>query len=100
MVWERMAGGGKEPRLVRLEDQLHAELDLAGRKAIAELEPDSAPPVQEYANTGSPKYCAMVERIRQRLGLTTLQYQELGDMVEAIGLPKDKLCTYCWDGAE
>ena len=42
----------------------------------------------------------MVERIRQRLGLTSLKYQKLGDLVSAIGLPKEKLCTYCWDGAE
>ncbi|MHC4339421.1 MAG: amidophosphoribosyltransferase [Planctomycetota bacterium] len=77
-----------------------SELDLAGRKAISELEPDSTPDVQKYANTGSREYCAMVDRIRHRLGLTTLKYQELGDMVEAIGLPKDKLCTYCWDSCE
>ncbi len=42
----------------------------------------------------------MLERIRQRLGLTSLKYQELDDLVTAIGLPKEKLCTYCWDGAE
>lgn len=42
----------------------------------------------------------MVERIRQQLGLTTLRYQKLTDLVEAIGLAKEKLCTYCWDGAE
>jgi hypothetical protein len=29
-----------------------------------------------------------------------LKYQTLGDLVTAIGLPKEKLCTYCWDGAE
>jgi len=77
-----------------------SELDLAGRRSISELEPDAAPPFSEYADTGSEKYCAMVEGIRKRLGLTTLRYQELGDLVEAIGLPKDKLCTYCWDSAE
>ena len=54
----------------------------------------------EYAETGSEKQSAMVERIRMRLGLTTLRYQELSDMIEAIGLPKEKLCTYCWDGCE
>ena len=42
----------------------------------------------------------MVECIRKRLHLTTLQYQTLDDLVTAIGLPKEKLCTYCWDGAE
>ena len=40
----------------------------------------------------------MVERIRSRLRLTTLKYQRLDDLVAAIGLPKEKLCTYCWDG--
>ena len=42
----------------------------------------------------------MVERIRQRLGLTSLKFQRLPDLVASIGLPKCKLCTYCWDGAE
>ena len=42
----------------------------------------------------------MVNVIRERLGLTTLKYQRLPDLVAAIGLPKEKLCTYCWDGAE
>jgi amidophosphoribosyltransferase len=41
----------------------------------------------------------MVELVRRRLNLTTLQYQRLDDLVAAIGLPKEKLCTYCWDGA-
>lgn len=42
----------------------------------------------------------MVESIRRRLGLTSLKYQRLDDLVSAIGMPKEKLCTYCWDGAE
>jgi amidophosphoribosyltransferase len=42
----------------------------------------------------------MVDKIRTRLQLTSLQYQTLDDLVAAIGLPKEKLCTYCWDGAE
>ena len=77
-----------------------SELDLAGRKAIHELEGRDDAHLKEYATHGSPRYCAMVDRIRQRLGLTTLQYQRLDDLVAAIGLPKEKLCTYCWDGAE
>ena len=77
-----------------------SELDLAGRRAIKELEGDGVKSIKDYSVAGSDKYAAMVERIRQRLGLTTLQYQELGDLVEAIGLPKKKVCTYCWDGCE
>jgi len=77
-----------------------SELDLAGRTAIKELEgEDNMNPV-EYADQCSEKYCAMVERIRHRLRLTSLKYQNLSDLVDAIGLPKEQLCTYCWDGAE
>lgn len=77
-----------------------SEMVLAARRAIRELETDHEEHVGEYVDADGPKHHAMVDRIRQRLGLTTLRYQRLGDLVEAIGLPKDQLCTYCWDGAE
>ena len=75
-------------------------LDLAGRTAIKEIEGEDNTNPCEYANSCSDKYCAMVEKIRKRLKLTSLKYQKLEDLVAAIGLPKKKLCTYCWDGAE
>jgi amidophosphoribosyltransferase len=75
-------------------------LDLAGRKAIKELEGRDDVHVAEYADPRTERYAAMIERIRARLQLTTLRYQRLPDLVGAIGLPKEKLCTYCWDGAE
>ncbi len=71
--------------------------DLAGRRAIREIEGQDDVPLEPYADACSPKYCAMVERIRNRLNLTSLKYQTLPDLIEAIGLPKEKLCTYCWD---
>ena len=77
-----------------------SEMDLAGRRAISELEGPEDLPLLDYANSCSEKHCAMVDRIRNRLNLTTLKYQALPDMVEAIGLPKEKVCTYCWDGQE
>lgn len=77
-----------------------SELDLAGRKAIKELEGVDNAHLREYCDPSSEKYCAMVENIRARLQLTSLKYQTLDDLVKAIGLPKEKLCTYCWDGAE
>jgi len=64
------------------------------------MEGQDGPPPAEYVRPDSEKYRAMVERIRHRLGLTTLQYQQLDDLVQSIGLPKEKLCTYCWDGKE
>jgi amidophosphoribosyltransferase len=77
-----------------------SELDLAGRTAIKELEGTDDKDLDQYGNHCSGKYCAMVEQIRKRLKLTSLQYQRLDDLVQAIGLPKEKLCTYCWDGKE
>jgi amidophosphoribosyltransferase len=75
-----------------------SELDLAGRMAIKELEGEAKEVSPRYADQQSEEYQAMVERIRRRLRLTTLKYQELADLVSAIGLPKEKLCTHCWDG--
>jgi amidophosphoribosyltransferase len=77
-----------------------SELDLAARTAIHALEGKDGVDLKKYSTTGSEKYEAMVENIRERLKLTTLRYQRLEDLVEAIGLPKEKICTYCWDGVE
>jgi len=77
-----------------------SELDLAARKAVVELEGVSDRHVEEYADESSKRFQAMVEAVRKRLNLTSLRYQGLADLVKAIGLPKEKLCTYCWDGAE
>jgi amidophosphoribosyltransferase len=77
-----------------------SELDLAGRRAIRELEGDGPVDLQKYVDPDGEPFCAMVEAIRDRLGLTSLRYQRLDDLVEAIGLPKEKVCTYCWDGCE
>lgn len=76
-------------------------LDLATRKAMREIEgtEDMNNP-EEYADASSQKYVDMIESIRSRLKLTSLQFQRLDDLVDAIGLPKEKLCTYCWDGCE
>jgi amidophosphoribosyltransferase len=74
-------------------------LDLAGRKAIKELEGDCDNFDREYADSKSEKNAVMVDNIRRRLKLTSLKYQSLDDLVEAIGLPKHRLCTHCWDGS-
>ena len=76
-----------------------SSLDLAGRKAIKELEGEEDKFLEEYARYGTEKNLAMVENIQNRLKLTTLKFQKLDDLVSAIGLPKEKLCTHCWDGS-
>ncbi|MBN2079857.1 MAG: amidophosphoribosyltransferase [Spirochaetes bacterium] len=75
-------------------------IDLAGRISIRELEGNDEAYLSEYSSGCGERYCAMVEKIRLRLGLTTLQYQRLEDLITAIGLPREKICTYCWDGTD
>lgn len=77
-----------------------SELDLAARKAIKELEGDADKHLDEYTDESSDRHVTMVDFIRKKLNLTTLKYQKLDDLVAAIGLPKEKLCTYCWTGRE
>lgn len=72
---------------------------LAARKAISEVEPRDDVDLADYTKEGSDKYCVMVDRVRQRLRLTSLRYQTIEDMIAAIGLPKERLCTHCWDAS-
>lgn len=72
--------------------------ELATIRAVKELEQKEGVDMKEYSDCNSAKYAAMVDKIRENLDLTTLKFQSLDDLVEAIGLPKEKLCTHCWDG--
>jgi len=74
-------------------------LDLAGSRAISDLGKNETDFLDEYARADSSKNLAMIEGIRKRLGLTSLVYQKLENLVTAIGMPKEKLCTHCWDGS-
>ena len=78
-------------------------LDLAARRAVETLEGkivEDEELLREYITAGTEKYNAMVDIIRKELGLTTLKYQKLENLIAAIGLPKEKVCTYCYDGCE
>ena len=79
-----------------------SELDLAARKAIRELEGQryESVDVNEYANEDSDKFNAMVTQIGQNMGVTSLRYQRLDDMIKAVDLPREKMCTYCWNGCD
>ncbi|UCF18892.1 MAG: amidophosphoribosyltransferase [Gemmatimonadota bacterium] len=77
-----------------------SELDLAARKSIQEMEGDRPTDLGSYADPDSDPYCRMVERTRERLGLNSLRYQRLEDLIAAIGLPRESVCTYCWNGVE
>lgn len=77
-----------------------SELDLAGRRAAAEIEGGDGRNLAAYAQTGSACQLAMIDSVRKQLSLTSLRYQTLDDMIAAIGLPREHLCTFCWTGRE
>ncbi|NQT32043.1 MAG: amidophosphoribosyltransferase [Candidatus Omnitrophica bacterium] len=72
--------------------------ELAARKAIKDIEGHDIEDVSEYIDEQSEKYKKMVQWISDDLNVTTLRYQTIDDMVEAVGLPREKLCTFCWTG--
>ncbi len=79
----------------------NSEMDLITRRVIKQLEGDNADKVlDEYANPESDRYNNMIEEIRKQLNFTSLRYHRLDDMMEAVGIDKDKLCTFCWNGKE
>ena len=78
-----------------------SELDLITRQIIRDFEGENDVNVlDKYAIPGSERYEAMCSELCRRQNFTTLRYHRLDDLVESIGLPKCKLCTYCFDGKE
>ncbi len=75
-----------------------SDMELITRRVIKDLEGDADKDLDKYATTGSPQYEAMVEKIREQLGLTSLKFSSVETVVKAIGLPKCKVCTHCFDG--
>jgi amidophosphoribosyltransferase len=80
-----------------------SEMDLITRRVIAKLENTedvSEEVLAQYADPDSPKYEQMVEEIRKELNFTTLRYNRLDDLLDSVGIPKENLCTYCWNGKD
>jgi amidophosphoribosyltransferase len=79
-----------------------SEMDLIARRVIEKLENGNVTEevLQEYADPETEKYEQMLEEIRKQCNFTSLRYNRLDDMIEATGLDRSKLCTYCWDGRE
>ncbi len=80
----------------------NSEMELITRKVISELEGGDVTDevLREYADFNSPKYEKMVDEICKKLKFTSLRFHRLDDMLEAVGIDPDKLCTYCWNGQE
>lgn len=75
-----------------------SDLELYTRRLIAEFEGDPNKNLDKYCQTDSPEYKRLVETMRERMGMDSLMFSTLEDLVESIGLPKCKLCTHCFDG--
>ncbi len=77
-----------------------SEMELITRRVITELEgkePDRET-LREYVDPESEKYQKMVDKICEQLHFTSLRYHRIDDLVEAIGLDPERVCTYCFDG--
>lgn len=78
-----------------------SEMDLITRRVLKEIEQEGKEiDLKDYVNPETAEYQDMVERIRKKLNFTTLRYHRLDDMMDAVGIDRSKLCTYCWDGRE
>ena len=76
-----------------------SDMELITRRVIEELEGDPNKNLEKYATTGSPEYNNMVAKIAEKFGLDSLKFSTLESLIEAIGLPKCKVCTHCFDGS-
>ena len=76
-----------------------SDLELISRRVIRDFEGDDTTNLSLYAQTDSPQYRRMVDEIARRLGLTSLKFAKLEDLVESIGLPKERICTHCFDNS-
>ncbi|MBE5833746.1 MAG: amidophosphoribosyltransferase [Butyrivibrio sp.] len=79
-----------------------SEMELIARRIINKEEGQNVERavLDDYCNPDSDRYKKMIEDIRKQLGFTSLNYNRLDDMLDAVGIDRSKLCTYCWDGKE
>ena len=76
-----------------------SDMELITRQIINDFEGDPNKKLEQYATTDSPEYNRMVEEIGRRLGLSSVKFNKIETLIDAIGLPKEKVCTHCFDGS-
>ena len=76
-----------------------SDLELITRRIIQDFEGDPNKNLEKYATTDSPEYNHMVEEIGRQLGLSSVKFNKIETLIEAIGLPKEQVCTHCFDGS-
>ena len=79
----------------------NSDMDLLARRTIQELEGDEGQKhLEEYADNATDRGQCLLSAICKKFGFDSLGYQSLDGVLEAIGLDRDKVCTYCWNGKE
>ena len=79
----------------------NSDMDLLARRVIQELEGDEGQKyIEEYADSKTERGQCMLRSICRKFGFDSLGYQSLEGVLEAIGIDKEKICTYCWNGKE
>ncbi|MGM9821557.1 MAG: amidophosphoribosyltransferase [Muribaculaceae bacterium] len=78
-----------------------SDMELISRQIIRDFEGEnvSKEVLDRYADPDTPEYKRLVEEIGRRLGLTTLQFSKIRTLIDSIGLPKERICTHCFDGS-
>ena len=76
-----------------------SDMELITRQIIQDFEGDSSANIERYATAGTPEHERMVAEIARRLGLTSLKFSTINELVASIGLPKERICTHCFDGS-
>ena len=79
----------------------NSDMDLLARRTIQELEGDEGQRhLEEYADSSTDRGSCMLKAICKNFGFDSLGYQSLDGLLEAIGIDKNRVCTYCWSGKE
>ena len=78
-----------------------SDMDLITRRVLRDMEKEGREiDLKRYVDPDTPEYAEMLGRIGKQLNFTTLRYHRLDDMIASVGIDREKLCTYCWDGRE
>ena len=79
----------------------NSDMDLLARRTVQELEGDEGQKhLEEYSDVHTERGACLLKSICEKFGFDSLGYQSLDGLLEAIGLDRDKVCTYCWTGKE
>ena len=79
----------------------NSDMDLLARRTVQELEGDEGQKhLEEYADASTERGACLLKTICEKFGFDSLGYQSLDGVLEAIGIDRDKVCTYCWNGKE